>query len=77
MKINFDKSEIFTLGITEEEKQQAVGLLNCKPSVFPMKYLGLPVSDRKMSKAQLKYVSDKAEKRWVLGSVTICPPGGS
>jgi len=63
MKINFDKSEVFTMGLNEEEQQETVRVLNCKLGYFPMKYLGMPVSECKVTKAQLKYVSDKTEKR--------------
>lgn len=38
-------------------------VLRCKCGTFPMKYLGLPVSDCKISKAQLRYVIDKIDKR--------------
>jgi hypothetical protein len=30
MKINFDKSEVFTMGLSEEEQQETVRVLNCK-----------------------------------------------
>lgn len=50
MKINFDKSEVFTVGLDEDE-QQVVEALNCKLGSFPMKYLGMSVSDCKISKA--------------------------
>ena len=40
-----------------------VEALSYKLGVFPMKYLGLLVSDNKISKDQLKYVNDKIEKR--------------
>jgi mannosylglycoprotein endo-beta-mannosidase len=63
MKINYDKSEVFTVGLEEAKQQIVVAALNCKLGSFPMKYLGLPVSDCKISEAQLKYVSDKIEKR--------------
>ena len=51
MKINFDKSEVFTMGLSEEEQQETVRVLNCKLGSFPMKYLGMPVSDCKVTKA--------------------------
>jgi hypothetical protein len=51
MKINFDKSEVFTVGLDEDEQQQVVEALNCKLGSFPMKYLGMSVSDCKISKA--------------------------
>jgi hypothetical protein len=63
MKINFEKSEIFTVGLDDEEQHRAMSALNCKLGTFPMKYLGLPVSVAKISKAQLSYVGGKIEKR--------------
>lgn len=63
MKINFDKSEVFTVGLSVEDQQQAALILGCKAGSFPMTYLGMPVSFCKISKNQLRYVSDKAEKR--------------
>jgi hypothetical protein len=60
IKINFEKSEVFTVGLLGDEQQQAAAILGCKIGTFPMKYLGMPVSYRKITKAQLRYVSDKA-----------------
>jgi len=51
MKINFDKSEVFTMGLSEEEQHETVRALNYKLGSFPMKYLGMPVSDCKVTKA--------------------------
>lgn len=63
MKINFEKSEIFTVGLSEPDQKLAAATLGCKIGVFPMKYLGMPVSINKISKLQLSYVSTKTEKR--------------
>jgi hypothetical protein len=63
MKTNFEKNEVFTMGFSEEEQLLAANTLGCKIGASPMKYLGMPVSYCKITKAQLKYVSDKAEKR--------------
>lgn len=65
MKINFEKSEIFTVGLSETEQEIAATTLGCKLGTFPMKYLGMPVSCYKITKAQLSYVSSKTEKRLV------------
>ena len=63
MHINYEKSEIFTIGLTEEEQNLAANCLGCKNGVLPMKYLGMLVSSSKISNSQLIYVSDKSEKR--------------
>ena len=37
--------------------------VGCRVGQLPIIYLGLPVSDIKISKAQLSYVADKANRR--------------
>lgn len=63
MKINFEKSKMFSVGLSDEEQQLAAACLGCKIGTFPMTYLGMPVSYCKITKAQLRFVSDKTEKR--------------
>lgn len=60
------------MGLEAEEQQQVVEILSCKLGSFPMKYLGMPISDCKISKAQLKFVTDETGKRLGHGNVTIC-----
>ena len=60
---NFKKREIFSLGLSTIEQNVAAEMLGCKSGVLPMKYLGMPVSCHKISKAQLSYVCEKTEKR--------------
>ena len=59
MKINFDKSEVFVVGVESSEHQRIVEIFGCKMGTFPITYLGLPVSDCKLTKGQLSYVGDK------------------
>lgn len=63
MKVDFEKNEIFTTELSEEEQCLPTNLLGCKIGSFPMKYLGMPVSNYMVTKAQLSYVSEKTEKR--------------
>ena len=46
-----------------EEQNFAAEALGCNIGKFPMKYLGMPVSSHKISKAQLSYVTEKTRKR--------------
>lgn len=62
MKINYMKSEVFTIGLTQDESQKIAEAFNCKLGAFPMKYLGLPISDRRLSKGELSDSVDKVEK---------------
>jgi hypothetical protein len=76
MKINFEKSELFSIGLSEDEQCLVANLLGCKVGAFPMKYLGMPVSSYKIFKAQLSYVSEKTEtylqEENQLGSTLVC-----
>lgn len=63
MKINYEKNEIFSVGLTQEDQCLAAESLGCKIGTFPMKYLGMPISSYKISKAQLSYVCEKTRKR--------------
>lgn len=35
MKINFEKSEVFTVGLEESDQQEVINILNCKIGTFP------------------------------------------
>lgn len=48
LKINFDKSEIFVLGYSLEDQLCISNNLNCKLSVFPTTYLGMPLAKSKI-----------------------------
>lgn len=73
MKINYQKSEVFTVGLTPMESQRIADAFNCKLGVFPMKYLGLPISDKRLSKLELSESADKIDNRlqtWKYGHLS-------
>jgi len=73
MKINYSKSEVFTIGMNESESQRVAQVFNYKLGVFPMKYLGLPISDRRLTKAELSEAPSKIERRlqtWKCGHLS-------
>jgi hypothetical protein len=45
IKINYDKTEMVSMNLTEEETHQYAALICCNISYFPIIYLGLPVHD--------------------------------
>ena len=49
LKINHYKSEVYLMGLTEDEKIKVASMLNCKIGSFSMIYLGIPVSDSHLS----------------------------
>ncbi|KAK1693140.1 hypothetical protein QYE76_009837 [Lolium multiflorum] len=52
LKINFHKSEVIVLDAHAEEQTRIANKFNCKQGAFPFIYLGLPISDRKLSLEQ-------------------------
>lgn len=76
MKINFDKSEVYTVGLEDSDQQRVVEILNCKLCSFPMIYLGMPVSSSKITKNQLIYVTDKTGKRLSMWQCDYLSSGG-
>jgi hypothetical protein len=63
VKIIFDKSEVVVSGLAEGAKHRVANMLNCKLGKFPIKYLGLPVSDRPLSVAEWGFFMEKVGHR--------------
>jgi hypothetical protein len=53
LKINYHKSEAYIFRMTEEEEPRIANMLNCQLDSLAIKYLGIPLSDRKMGKGGL------------------------
>jgi hypothetical protein len=47
IKINYSKTELVPIHLTDGEASHFVKLLGCKVSSFPHKYLGVPLYDKK------------------------------
>jgi hypothetical protein len=59
LKINYHKSEVFVLGQRISERNVIANKLNCKLGNFPFIYLGLPISDRKLTLEQWLFLVRK------------------
>jgi hypothetical protein len=62
LRINLGKSELVPVGDVADIKELA-GLLGCKTSALPMKYLGLPLEARFKSKGIWDPIIEKMERR--------------
>ena len=62
MKINYDKSDLLTIGIEEVVKDVAK-IFCCKIGDFPIKYLGVPLHYTKLRREDLHPVIDKIIRR--------------
>jgi hypothetical protein len=63
LKINYHKSEAFVFGMNDDGERRVVNMLNCKLRRLPIKYLGVPLSDRKIKSEDMSWLSNKIAKR--------------
>jgi mannosylglycoprotein endo-beta-mannosidase len=62
LKISFHKSEIYYLGAAKEKAQYYSEIFTC-PANLPMKYLGMPIDEKKLVVSQWEPVEDKFGKK--------------
>lgn len=48
LQLNKRKSSIFIAGVSNEKKSQLLDIWGCPEGVFPVRYLGIPLSPRKL-----------------------------
>jgi hypothetical protein len=63
LKINFDKSEAIVTGVPMAERIRIANRLNCKLGKFPIKYMGLSISDRALLVADWGFLREKLGHR--------------
>jgi hypothetical protein len=49
LKINFHKSEVYCLGRVKERYKKFEEILTCKAGDLPMKYLGIPIDEKRLA----------------------------
>jgi hypothetical protein len=59
LKTNVQKSSVLPIRCQEEDRQTIETLLPCQLLEFPCRYLGLPLSLHKLTKAQIQPIIDK------------------
>ena len=63
MKINYNKIDLITLGVDEEEKNALARLFCCKMGDLPIKYLGVSLHFNRLKREEIQPVVDKLMKR--------------
>jgi hypothetical protein len=62
LKVNIKKkSELLVIIMSMRQVQYLASIMQCKPTTCPIKYLGLPLSDKKLSKQQYKLLIDEVQ----------------
>jgi hypothetical protein len=62
MKINYDKSDLITMGLDEDSTNDFAKIFCCKKSDFTIKYLGMPLHYSKLKRVDLQPVINKIIK---------------
>ena len=63
MKINYNKSDLLTLGISEEDKLALARCFCCNIGSFPIKYLGVPLHFNKLKREDIQPIVNKLMNR--------------
>ena len=63
LKINFHKSDVYAFGVDRQEKEKLANMLNCRLGDWPIKYLGIPISDSKLGVSAFSELLNKMRKR--------------
>jgi len=63
MKINYDKSDLLTIGTDEERVNEFARIFCCETGEFPLKYLGVPLHFTKLRREDLQPIIDNIIKR--------------
>jgi hypothetical protein len=63
LKINYHKSEVVFFGISQAEKERKANMMNCKLGELPVKYLGIPISDRVIGSEAFQIIPNRMLKR--------------
>lgn len=74
LKINFSKSEIITINDEEGWERKYVDIFNCQVGIFPIKYLGVPISPSRLHLSDWVPLVNKSEKKldiWKGGTMSI------
>jgi Reverse transcriptase (RNA-dependent DNA polymerase) len=54
LKVNLQKSEMLVTSVDQQFVQMLADIMECVPSNFPITYLGMPLSDRRLTKEHYK-----------------------
>jgi hypothetical protein len=77
LKINFHKSELFCFGETRDRSGEYVELFGCKEGEFPSRYLGIPMSPKRLSNKDWRAVEKRFQKKLSSWKGKLLLSGGS
>lgn len=76
LKINFNKSEVFCFGKAKEKENLYSQLFTCRVGALPMKYLGIPIDEKRILRKDWNEMENKIEKKLGCGKGKLQSIGG-
>jgi hypothetical protein len=73
---NFAKCSVSPIACSDEEANGAAGLMECQLAPFPVKYLGIPLSIRRLSAASFQPLVDKIADKLPTWRASMMPRAG-
>ncbi|XP_071729272.1 uncharacterized protein [Rutidosis leptorrhynchoides] len=73
LKVNFNKSCIYGIGVNSDEINHVASRLNCKVGSFPFTYLGLPIGEKMSKRKNWDIIVEKIKSRlssWKMRSLS-------
>lgn len=75
LKINFHKSELFLCGKAKDREANFADIFTCPVGTLPLKYLGMPIDEKRIRNKHWKNSEDKMEKKCSTGKGRMLPSG--
>jgi hypothetical protein len=63
IRINYNKIELIPINLSQEEAAALASLVGCKLFTFPLKYLGVPLSDAKLKISDWQDLIEKIQHK--------------
>lgn len=76
LKINFHKSDLYCLGNAIDIGCQLEEIFTCKLGTFPFRYLGVPLSFKRLTNKEWKSIEDRVEGRLASWQSKMLSRGG-
>ena len=73
LKVKFSKSEVLLVNGDEHKAMQLAELFNCQTGLFPVKYLGVPVSPNRLHIKDWTPLEEKNDKKKLYGMEKLYP----
>jgi hypothetical protein len=76
LQVCMDKSELMITTSQQEIIQQLADTMGCKAGSFPIKYLGLPLSNKKLAKEHYRELIHRVQKKLANWKASLLSSGG-